>query len=493
MKRFLKLILLSVVILLVVAIVRTLVLPTKQIAGFPYTAEGVDAQKASRELANAIPFQTISWEQGGTDEQRRATQEAFATFHMYLEKAFPRVYAKLDHEIVGLNSLLFTWKGSDASLKPIILLGHQDVVPIEEGTESKWKQPPFSGTIADGFIWGRGTLDDKMTVVGLLETVDILLSKGFQPKRTVILAFGQDEEIGGLEGAAKIAQLLKSRGVQAEFVTDEGGFVSTGMMPGVSAPVAMIGTSEKGYLSLELSVETAGGHSSIPPPESSIGILAEAIRKIETHPMPAHVHGPIGEFLEFGGGSAGFPMRMVYRNLWLFGPVVQHLLESSPDTNATLRTTTATTIFRAGTKDNVMPSRATAIVNFRILPGDSVASVIEHVRRAINDSRVKMQPLAGEPPTEPSSQSRVDSPNFRLMQKTLAQVYPEAVVAPFVFVAATDSKHYASLSKDAYRFAPILMNAEDVARLHSTNERIGVDNFARSIEFYCQLIRNAAG
>jgi carboxypeptidase PM20D1 len=209
--------------------------------------------------------------------------------------------------------------------------------------------------------------------------------------------------------------------------------------------------------------------------------------------MPAHVRGPIGEFLEFGGGSAGFPMRLVYRNLWLFGPVVQHLVESSANTDATLRTTTATTIFRSGTKDNVMPSRATAIVNFRILPGDSVAGVIEHVRRAVNDPRVKMQPLAGEPPAEPSARSRADSPNFRLMQKTLAQVYPEAVAAPFVFVAATDSKHYAPLTKDTYRFAPILMNAEDVGRLHSTNERIAEDNFARSIEFYCQLIRNAAG
>lgn len=479
-------------VLLLIVVGRTLLIPSRQTGPLPHTPENIDRQKVGRDLSGAIAFPTISWEGGGTPEQKKATQEAFAGLHAYLEKTFSQVHVKLDHEVVGENNLLFTWKGGDASLKPILLMGHQDVVPVEAGTEGKWTQPPFSGQIADGFIWGRGTLDDKMTVVGLLEAVDLLLARGFQPKRTIYLAFGQDEEVGGQQGAEKIAQLLKSRGVQLAFVMDEGGFVSRGLVPGVSAPVAMIGTSEKGYLSLELSVETSGGHSSVPPKESSIGILAAAVRKIERHPMPAHVHGPVGEFLEYAGGSASFPMRVVYKNLWLFGPVVQKILEASPDSNATLRTTTAPTIFRAGTKDNVMPSRATAVVNFRLLPGDTVASVTEHVRRVVDDPRLKLQPLLGEPPAEPSPRSSPESPNFQLMQKTLAEVYPDAVVAPFVFVGATDSKHYAGLTSDIYRFAPMALDAEDVVRIHGTNERIGVDNFAHTIDFYCQLIRNAA-
>lgn len=493
MKTLLKLVGLLVLVVLIVVLARTLFIPSRQIGALPHTPEKIDAQKVSRDLAGAIPFQTVSWEGGGTDQQKKATQDAFVGFHTYLEKTFPQVYAKLDHEVVRANSLLFTWRGRDTSLKPVLFMGHQDVVPIEPGTETKWTHPPFSGEIADGFIWGRGTLDDKMTIIGLLEAVDMLLSQGFQPKRTIYLAFGQDEEVGGLEGAEKIAQLLKSRGVQLDFVTDEGGFLSQGMVPGVTAPVALLGTSEKGYLSLELSVETAGGHSSVPPPESSIGILSRAIHRIETHPMPAHVHGPIGEFLEYSGGSANFPMRMVFKNMWLFGPVVQHILESSPDSNATLRTTSAATIFQAGTKDNVMPSRATAIVNFRILPGDTVESVTEHTREIVDDPRVKLQPMAGEPPSEPSIQSPADSPEFRLMQKTLAEVYPQAVVAPFVFVAATDSKHYASLTRNTYRFAPLVLDSEDVARIHGTNERISIDNLRRSIDFYIQLMRNAAG
>ncbi len=492
MKTILKLLGFVLVVVALIVAGRTVLLPLKQIAPIPHTPEIFDAQAAARKLSGAIVFPTISWEGGGTDDQKLATQQAFAGFHAYLEKSYPQVYAKLDHEVIGENNLLFTWKGSDPSLKPMLVMGHQDVVAVEAGTEGNWTRPPFSGDIADGFIWGRGALDDKMTVVGLMEAADILLAKGFQPKRTIYFAFGQDEEIGGLQGAQLIAQTLQSRGVRLEFVEDEGGFLSLGLVPGVSAPVAMIGTSEKGYLSLELTVETAGGHSSVPPKESSIGILATAVRRIERHPMPAHVHGPVGEFLEYAGGSASFPMRVVFKNMWLFGPVVQKILESSPDSNATLRTTSATTIFRAGTKDNVMPSRAMAVVNFRLLPGDTIASVTEHVRKVVDDPRVRMQPLSPEPPAEASPRSSAQSPEFRLMQRTLAQVYPDAVVAPFVFVGATDSKHYAALTPNIFRFSPMVLNGEDVGRIHGTNERISTENFTRMIDFYCQLIRNAA-
>ena len=504
MKTILKVLAFLVLVVLLVAFGRTLLLPSKQVGRVPYTPEKIDAVKAAANLSAAIQCPTISWEGGATPEQKDASYAAFGKFNILLSQAFPEVYKKLKVEtvpspgiLIGFSmkypqNMLFTWQGSDPALKPILLMGHRDVVPVEPGTEGNWTHGAFSGDIADGFIWGRGALDDKMTVVGLLEAVNHLLASGFQPKRTIYLAFGQDEEIGGQEGAEKIAQLLKSRGVELEFVLDEGGFISLGLVPGVSAPVAMIGTSEKGYLSLELTVETPGGHSSVPPPESSIGILAAAIRRIERNPMPAHVHGPVGEFLEYAGGGASFPMRLVFTNLWLFGPVVQHILESSPDSNATLRTTSAATIFQAGTKDNVMPSQAKAVVNFRLLPGDTIASVTEHAREVVHDPRVKMQPLPGEPPAEASPRSSAQSPEFHLMQRTLAQVYPDAVVAPFVFVGATDSKHYSGLTQNIFRFSPMVLESEDVARIHGTNERISTDNFTRMIDFYCQLMRNAA-
>jgi carboxypeptidase PM20D1 len=494
MKKLLKLVGLIVVVLLLTVITKTYLRPSKQI--FVTTpqalADRIDAQKAGRDLSTAIPFQTISWEGGGNDDQKKATQLAFEGFHAYLEKTFPQVYGKLDHEMVGANSLLFTWKGSDPSLKPMLLTGHQDVVPIEQGTESKWTHAAFSGDIADGFIWGRGTMDDKVTVVGVLEAVDALLSKGFAPKRTVYLAFGQDEEIGGLQGAEKIGQLLKSRGVEIEFLQDEGGLITQGMVPGVQAPVAVIGTSEKGYLSLVLSVDMEGGHSSMPPKESAIGILSEAVHRIETHPMAPHVHGPVGDFLDYAGGNASFPLNTVFKNLWLFGPVVQRVLEASPDTNALLRSTAAPTIFHAGAKDNIMPSQAEAVVNFRILPGDSIASITEHVREVIHDSRIKTHPIGGEPPAEPSKQCSPESRNFKRLQETVVQIYPEAISVPFVYIAASDTKHYAPITKDVYRFLPILAVTADLDRIHGTNERIALDNFAKAIQYYAQLIRNAA-
>ena len=491
-KRVLKLIRLAVLVLLAVVIARTFLLPSKQLALVPPSSEKIDPQKAAHDLSGAIPFQTISWEEGGTPEQKKATQQAFVGFHAYLEKVFPQVYLKLQHETVGANNLLFSWKGSNASLKPMLLMGHQDVVPIEAGTEQKWTHPPFSGAIAEDMIWGRGTMDDKVTVVGVLEAVDALLADGFRPQRTVYLAFGQDEEIGGLEGAEVIAQLLKSRGVELEFLQDEGGLITKGMVPGVNSPVAVIGTSEKGYLSLVLSVDMEGGHSSMPPKESSIGILSEAVHQIETHPLPPHIRGPVGQFLEYAAASASFPLNAVFKNMWLFAPVVEHVLASSPDTNALLRTTAAPTIFRAGAKDNIMPSRAEAVVNFRILPGDTIASVTEHVQEVIHDPRVKLQPISGEPPTEPSKQSSPDSPNFKRLQRTVTQIYPEAISVPFVYIAASDTKHYSPLAKDVYRFLPILAETTDLERIHGTNERLGVQNFAKAVQYYAQLIRNAA-
>jgi carboxypeptidase PM20D1 len=492
MKKLLKLIGVVLLILLVIVLARTFLAPSKQISLVPATAQPVDPQKAARDLSGSIPFQTISWEGGGTDEQKKATAEAFSGFHAYLEKTFSQVYAKLEHEAVGANNILFTWKGTDGSLKPMLLAGHQDVVPIEPGTEHNWTHPPFSGEIADGFIWGRGTMDDKVTVVGVLEAVDALLSAGFQPKRTVYLAFGQDEELGGLEGAAKIGQLLKSRGVEIEFLQDEGGLITKGMVPGVKEPVAVIGTSEKGYLSLVLTVDVEGGHSSMPPKESAIGILSEAVHRVEKHPMPPHVHGPVGDFLDYAGGNAAFPLNAVFKNLWLFGPVVQRILAASPDTNALLRSTAAPTIFRAGAKDNIMPSHAEAVVNFRILPGDSIASLTEHVREVIHDPRVRLQSISGEPPAEPSKQSSPDSPNFKRLQRTVVQIYPDAISVPFVYIAASDTKHYAPITKDVYRFLPILAVTSDLDRIHGTNERVALDNFAKAIQYYAQLIRNAS-
>ncbi|MBI2422586.1 MAG: M20 family peptidase [Candidatus Hydrogenedentes bacterium] len=465
-------------------VARTAAFQSRQIAVTPAPALPLDANALATRLAGAVQIPTIS-------HQDRAALDpnAFLAFHRYLETHFPRVHATLQREAVNTYSLLYTWPGTDAAAPPILLIAHMDVVPIEPGTESDWEQPPFSGAIQDGYIWGRGTLDDKASVLGLLEAVEYLLTQGVTPQRTVLLGFGHDEEVGGEQGAKQIAALLKSRNVAPEFVLDEGMAIVEGLIPGITVPVGLIGIAEKGYLSVELIAESAGGHSSQPPAETTVGILAAAIHALETHQMPANLNGPVRTMFDFLGPEMPFGMRMVFANADLLAPLLQSQLAASPATNASIRTTTAPTMLDAGIKDNVLPSHARAVVNFRILPGDTSESVLKHVQAVINDERVTAKPLAEG--SEPSPISPVDSPAFALLQKTLRETTPEAIVAPGLVVGGTDSQHYAAITSGIYRFLPLWLTGPDLARIHGSNERIAIENYQRVAAFYTRLLQNA--
>jgi carboxypeptidase PM20D1 len=342
-----------------------------------------------------------------------------------------------------------------------------DVVPVEAATEAQWAYPPFEGVIADGHIWGRGAMDDKSSVLGILEAAEILLAEGFQPRRTVYLAFGHDEEIGGKAG------------------------IADGVVPGVSSPVALVGIAEKGFLSLSLTVEAGTGHSSTPPPHTAIGILSMAVNKLEENQLPGDVDGIPGQMFAYVGPEMTWGMKTVFANLWLFRPLVERQLSASPGTNASIRTTTAVTMIEGGIKDNVLPSRASAIVNFRILPGDSIEKVMAHARSVINDPRVKIEKYRDDF-NEPSNVSNIDSEEFRVIHKTVRQIFPNAVVAPALVVGATDARHYGRLTGSVYRFLPFRFNGEDISRLHGTNERLSVENYLQGVRFYHQLINNSA-
>ncbi len=452
----------------------------------PAPAIGIPQGAADR-LAGSLRIATIS-----PEDPTAFDAAAFRSLHDYLQRSFPRVHAQLAREIVGGHSLLYTWQGSDPSLEPILIAGHLDVVPVEPGTETKWQHEPFAGRIAGGFIWGRGAIDNKSTVVGTLEAVDMLLGEGFRPARTVHLAFGHDEEVGGTRGAREIAALLESRGVSLEIVLDEGGVIGDGVLPGVPSPVALVGIAEKGFVSVEMTVRTAGGHSSLPPPQSAIGILSAAIVRLEQTPMPARLEGPTRQL--FDRVAPRFPLlqRAVFANLWLTQPLVLRRLERSPTTNAMVRTTTAVTVFQAGTKDNVLPSQARAVVNFRILPGDSVAGVLDHVRRAIDDPRVEIR-TGGAFTAEPSSVSSSDSASFHRLERTIRSIAPDATVAPYLVVVVTDSRYYAGLSRSVFRFLPLRLAPSDLDRMHGTDERIAVNHYGDAIRMYRQLILNATG
>lgn len=484
MRKFLLALSGLLIVLLAALCVGTISFTSKQIPVPAAAPIKLDRNALASRLSRAIQFQTVSLVRAS-----KAGGNEFLRFHRFLTIAFPRVRATLTREAVGTYSLLYTWKGTDERLKPMLLMGHMDVVRVDPETEKNWTHPPFSGRIADGFIWGRGAMDDKVSILGLLEAVEHLLTDGFKPQRTIYLAFGHDEEIGGTKGAAKIAELLKARKVELESVLDEGGNLIEGMIPGIAAPIALVGIAEKGYVSLELAVESPGGHASTPPTHTAIGILSTAIHKLERNPFPTALPSPTQKFLEFAGPEMQWPRRLVLANPWLFQWLIEKELARSPASGAMVRTTQAVTIFESGMRENILPVRAKAVVNIRILPGDNIAGVIEHVRRAIDDPRVAI--TLGELQVEPSAMSDVESPSFKRIQISTRQTMPEAIIAPALLVAATDSRHYAGLTRNIFRFIPFTLRPEDVRRFHGIDERISVQDHERCVRFFINLIRNS--
>ena len=439
---------------------------------------------APERLAEALRFPTVS---RGDDQPRDSA--AFAGLRAHLAASFPLSHAAMTREIVGQDAILFTWAGSDGSLPPVILMGHMDVVPVEPGTESKWKYPPFSGTIAEGAVWGRGAMDDKSTVLGIMEAAEGLLARGFKPRRTVLLAFGADEEVGGRKGAVVIANLLKSRGVKPALVVDEGGMVVTGGFPGLTRPVAVVGIAEKGYLTLELAARGQGGHSSVPPAQTTAGILARAITRLEDNPFPAEIRGATANLFDAVGRESPFAMRALFANRWLLDPVLKWKLASIPRSNATIRTTTAVTMLEGSPKDNVLPSVAKARVNFRLLPGDTPEMVIDRVRRTIDDDRIGINRIGFV--SVPSLESSITDSAWFILDRSIRQGYPEAIVAPYLVVGATDARHFRELSQNVYRFAAMRADTSDAARIHGTNERVSVDGYLEGIRFLAILITNS--
>ena len=486
MKRVLLVLVVVLVGLAAAVVTRTLGVHSRQATVTPVAPEPLDSTVLAQRLAGALKFKTVSYQDSMQFEARE-----FEGFQRYLRESFPKVHATLKLEKVNGYGLLYQWVGSDTGLAPAVLLAHQDVVPVEPGTEGKWTEPAFGGAIAAGYIWGRGALDDKGSLVAILEAVEHLISTGAKPRRTVYLAFGYDEEVGGRRGAARIADLLASRHLHPEFVLDEGGALATGLIPGVAAPVALVGIAEKGYVTVELTAQAEGGHSSMPPNETAVGMLAAGITRLEHHQMPRAIRGPTADMFDFLGPEMPFGPRLVMSNRWLLGGILAAGFGATPQGNAMLRTTTAPTVLQAGVKENVLPSTARALVNFRILPGDSAGSVLEHVRRAVDDPGITVRALQ-ETVSDPSGVTSVDGEPFQLLARTIRQVIPGAVVTPWLVVGATDSRHYSVLTPNVLRFVGAPIGPDDLRRVHGTDERVSVQGYVNSVRIYIQLLKNAA-
>ena len=476
-----------VLLLAIVLAANTLRQSSRQQNVAPLAVLAVDKEGASARLAEAVRARTVS---SATDPALNADQ--FEQLHAMLQARYPKAHAVLKREVVGGLSLLYSWPGSDAGVPGILLMAHHDVAPIATGTEQSWSVAPFSGVVKDGFIWGRGTWDDKGNLIAQLEAIEMLVDAGFKPRRSIYLVSGADEEVGGFRGAQRIAEILKDRGVRLEFVIDEGMVITDGILPGLRPPVAIVGMAEKGHMSALLKIHAPPGHSSMPPPPGggAIAMMSAALQRIDSQPMPAQIGGVAREmFTNLAPEMNGF-LRVAFSNLWLFGPLVQQQLEAGSSTNALLRTTTALTMAHAGNKENVLPGLAEATVNYRLLPGDTIAAVLERMRgqvaAVIGPDHFELSAAAGSIEATPISSSGTEP--FKLLHRTIREVFPGVVVTPGLYLAGSDSVHFLGLSDNVFRFSPVRVTPQDVGRLHGTDERISVDNLAELIRFYHRLL-----
>jgi len=456
-------------------------LPPEQAKVEP-VAHVIDAQAVAVHLSQAVRFATIS-----NQPPAPIDPAPFDGFVAWLAATYPEVHQGLSREILGNRTVLYKWAGKDSAAKPAMLAAHYDVVPVIPGTEGAWKHPPFAGDIAEGYVWGRGTLDDKGAVITILEAVTYLLKQGYKPQQTIYLSFDHREELVDDTGAAAVVAHLKAQNIRLAWSLDEGSFVLDGIVPGLPQPVASINVTEKGYLTLNLTAHAAGGHSSMPPRETAVGILARAIVALEQAPLPGGLDGVSGEMFSGLARHMSFGKRVLFANQWLFGALIERELAKSPASNAMLRTTTAPTMLSGSVKENVLPIEATATVNFRLHPRDTPERVIDYVKNTIADDRVSIRMLVGY---GASRVAAVDSPAFRAMANAVRQVYGDAVVAPGITIAGTDSRYYETVADNAYRFNPMMISAQDLAGFHGTNERLSLENLVRATRFYIELIKS---
>ncbi len=441
----------------------------------------VSVDGAAERLAQAIREPTISpW-------YPEDDVEPFVRLREFLEESFPRVHEVAERRLVNDLTLHYVIEGDPGS-SHVVFLAHMDVVPVEETTLSEWTHPPFDGVVADGFVWGRGTLDNKQNVMAIMEAAEQWLEEGARPEHTLHFVFGHDEEVGGTRGAKVVADEMKANGLEVVAVFDEGLVIADGLVPGVDEPVGLVGITEKGYLTVEIVARGDGGHASMPPEGLAVVRLSEAMQRLRDHPMPAALDGPTEMMLERTAPRMNFGYRVLFRNLWLFRPVVLGQMTAQPSTNAVVRTTAAPTMLRASPRENVLPQQAVGTVNFRIHPRDSIDGVLRYLEELLPEEYYQVEPI-GEMRAEPSPLARLEGPGYEALERAVTQVYPGLLLAPNMLVGAADARHFTGLTSDVYRFQPIPMTSRDLERIHGTDERIAVEHYEALIRYYAVLLR----
>ncbi|MEM8813363.1 MAG: M20/M25/M40 family metallo-hydrolase [Pseudomonadota bacterium] len=448
-------------------------------------AQAID-DEAVRALSRAIQIRTISH-----DNKDRDDPAAFNAFHQFLRTTYPAFHRVAKREVFERFSLLYTWRGSDPALPPIVLLAHQDVVPAEETTLDQWIHPPFGGAIADGYVWGRGALDMKGQLVGMLEALDRLAASGFRPKRTILVALGEDEETAG-DGARAMATAMQERGIDAEFVLDEGPMVLDPFSL-TDKPAAFIGIGEKGYGTLKVVARDKGGHSSAPPPDPAVERLAKAVVAIQNIRLERRIDKDLRQTLQTLSDDFDGISRVAIENLWAFGPLVKQQLAAEPAGVALMGSTLAPTVLKGSPKENILPEFASVLYNVRIHPRDNADLILTKVQEAI-------APIDGVDvswigtPSAPPPVADTTSEAYALVARHAKAIADMPVnVAPALVFGATDSRFYRNVSDSVLRFQPLVIAEDEIERIHGVNERLSVENVTRVVRFYEGLVREAAG
>lgn len=434
-------------------------------------------------LSRLVRFRTVSFY-----DQAEEDEEAFTGLKRELALLFPLVHERMTKAEPSDRSLLYAWKGKNADLAPVILCAHFDVVPAQD--LSGWKHDPFSGDILDGEIWGRGTQDIKVLMASMLESAEKLIGKGFVPERTIYFAFGGDEEVGGQRGAAAIAAHLAAAGVKASFLVDEGGPISVGMLSFAARPLALVGVAEKGYADICLRTRGKGGHASMPPKHTAPGDLSRAIAAIEDHPFPSRLTRTIKSFLAELAPESRQPYRFLFSQLRVMAPLIRKAFSASPATNALIRTTTACTMLKGSLKENVLADNAEATLNVRILPGETSEAVMARLRGLVAPFEAEVSVKHEGHVVEASNESGTDHEGWKAIKTALGKSHSEAACLPFLFSAATDTKHYRNIVEATYRFTALPQSQDDLRGIHGDNERVRVADLDRCALFYGRMMES---
>lgn len=475
-------ILLLLLIALTIMIGRTIALREKRYPSESTISSKPPLEQTAQRLSSIITFPTVSHKNPEETNWNIFTQQA-----QWIEETYPLIHNRLSKQTFKEHSMLFTWNPpTQSSNNPILLMAHLDVV--DGGISDEWKYPPFSGTIEENRVWGRGSLDIKFQVITILDTVEHLLSQGFIPNRTVYIAFGHDEEVLGT-GAPTMAEWFRNQGIHFDLIHDEGGAVTSGVISTIQGEQATVGICEKGCANIELRASASGGHASMPPKQNSLNLIAQAIYEIEKHPLPPRLTPVTRQTFISCSPRMTKPLRFIMANLWLFKGILLKNLSKNPTTNALVRTTFTPVIAKAGDGENVIPLHSMAHINARLLPGDTCEKAVAHLKKVVPKG-VSVHLKQG---IDPSPISSIDTEIYERFATTVQQVFPEAIIAPYLMVGGTDAKYYADLSDHVLRFSPYLLNSEELGSMHNNNESVSFTNIERGVQFYLQLIHNFCG